>query len=55
MIVEHNISFISSVADAILDFGMKSGEEGGLAVLYNTPQEAFYDEKSSLFGFINAR
>lgn len=51
VIVEHNVEFIANVADAILDFGLYSGIDGGKANLYDTPKEAFLDSHSSLFGF----
>ena len=50
MIVEHNIEFISHVADYIVDFGLVGGNAGGKIVSQGCPQDVFENEKSSLFG-----
>lgn len=52
IIVEHNVEFIAEMSDAVIDFGMKSGDEGGKGILYNSAETAFNDEKSSLHGII---
>lgn len=49
LIVEHNIEFISHVADYIVDFGLVGGTEGGRIVAQGKPQDVFENEKSSLF------
>lgn len=50
LIVEHNIEFISHVADYIVDFGLVGGNAGGEIVSQGCPQDVFENEKSSLFG-----
>ena len=50
LIVEHNIEFISHVADYIVDFGLVGGNAGGKIVSQGCPQDVFENEKSSLFG-----
>lgn len=52
IIVEHNIEFIAEMSDAVIDFGVKSGDEGGKAILYNSAETAFNDQESSLYGII---
>lgn len=53
IIIEHNLDFIATMADFVLDFGLFPGEKGGRAVLYNEVQEAFHDSRSSLYGILN--
>lgn len=50
LIVEHNIEFISHVADYIVDFGLVGGNAGGMIVAQGRAQDVFENEKSSLFG-----
>ena len=47
LIVEHNIEFISHVADYIVDFGLVGGYAGGKIVSQGCPQDVFENEKSS--------
>lgn len=49
LIVEHNIEFISHVADYIVDFGLAGGNAGGTIVAQGRPRDVFENEKSSLF------
>lgn len=49
VIIEHNIKFIASVADYIIDFGLQSGSSGGKIVFQGSPQDAFKNQNSSLF------
>ena len=49
IIIEHNIEFISRVADYIIDFGLKSGKDGGKIVASGYPNEVFNNKKSSLY------
>ena len=52
IIIEHNIEFISRVADYIIDFGLKSGKEGGKIVVSGYPNEVFNNKNSSLYNLI---
>lgn len=52
IIIEHNLEFISEIADSIVDFGSQGGAEGGTPILYANPIDAFKDERSSLFGLV---
>jgi len=45
VIIEHNMDFIKS-ADYIIDFGPKSGDEGGKVVAKGTPEEIVNNPKS---------
>lgn len=45
VIIEHNMDFIKS-ADHIIDFGPKSGDEGGRIVAKGTPEELVNNPKS---------
>lgn len=47
--IEHNVEFISQVADCIIDFGVGSGNNGGKPILFENPIDAFSSEVSSLY------
>lgn len=49
LIVEHNIEFITHVADYLVDFGLTGGSRGGMIVAQGHPKEVFENVKSSLF------
>lgn len=50
IIIEHNIKFIASVADNIIDFGLRSGEAGGKIAAQGLPELVFAEPSSSLYG-----
>lgn len=50
VIVEHNIEFVATVADHVIDFGLVSGDAGGKIVSQGAPASVFSDESSSLYG-----
>lgn len=50
LIVEHNVEFVSHVADWIIDFGSSGGAAGGRIAFQGHPREAFKCLKSSLNG-----
>jgi len=52
VIVEHNVEFISRVADYIIDFGNAGGSMGGRVVAQGNPEGVFKNKNSSLFGII---
>lgn len=52
IIIEHNIEFISKVADYIIDFGLKSGKDGGKIVASGYPNEVFNNKNSSLYNLV---
>ena len=47
--IEHNVEFISQVADCIIDFGVGSGNNGGKPILFENPIDAFSSDGSSLY------
>lgn len=49
LIIEHNIEFISKVADHIIDFGIFGGQAGGKIVAQGNPKEVFMCKESSLY------
>jgi excinuclease ABC subunit A len=49
VIIEHNVEFISKVADYIIDFGILGGELGGKIVAQGQPKSVFSDMASSLY------
>ena len=49
IIIEHNIEFISMVADYIIDFGMFGGKAGGRIVAQGLPKAVFANKASSLY------
>lgn len=52
IIIEHNIEFIARVADYIIDFGLKSGKEGGKIIASGQPEKVFNNKNSSLYDLI---
>lgn len=49
VIIEHNIEFITKVADYVIDFGLNGGEAGGKIVAAGVPKDVFSNKDSSLF------
>lgn len=49
LIIEHNVEFISKVADYIIDFGIYGGNAGGKIVVQGKPTDVFLQENSSLY------
>jgi excinuclease ABC subunit A len=49
IIVEHNIEFISQIADYIIDFGLLGGSAGGKIAAQGIPEEVFQCKSSSLY------
>ena len=49
LIIEHNIEFISKVADHIIDFGIFGGQAGGKIVAQGNPKDVFSCKESSLY------
>ena len=49
LLIEHNIEFIASVADYIIDFGVHGGNAGGKIVAQGNPIDVFSQEMSSLY------
>lgn len=52
VIVEHNVDFVSRIADYVIDFGVRGGMEGGKVAAQGVPKAVFACNKSSLFGAI---
>ena len=50
IIVEHNLEFVATVADYVVDFGVHSGAAGGRVMAQGLPRSVFTDESSSLYG-----
>lgn len=50
VIIEHNLRFVSQVADYIIDFGLVSGKAGGIISAQGEPKSVFAQESSSLYG-----
>ena len=50
LIIEHNLEFIASVADYLIDFGLKGGDSGGQIVARGSVEEVIKDEFSSWYG-----
>ena len=49
IIIEHNVEFIKTVADHIIDFGISGGESGGKIVAQGFPEAVFANKVSSLY------
>ena len=49
IIIEHNVEFIKTVADHIIDFGISGGESGGKIVAQGFPEAVFSNKVSSLY------
>lgn len=47
LIIEHNIEFIASVADYMIDFGVKAGDDGGIIEVQGRPNFVINNSKSS--------
>lgn len=47
LVVDHNIEFISKIADYMIDFGITAGHFGGKIVAQGNPQEVYYNSNSS--------
>lgn len=47
LIIDHNRSFITHIADYIIDFGLKAGESGGKIVAQGLPDDVFQNKISS--------
>lgn len=47
LIIEHNIEFISHVADYLVDLGMDAGNKGGKTIIQGSPNEVVRNRKSS--------
>lgn len=47
LIIEHNIEFISHVADYLVDLGMDAGNKGGKTIIQGSPNEVVKNRKSS--------
>ena len=51
LLIEHNIEFIASVADYVIDFGINAGNKGGRIVARGTTKEVVNNPDSSWYGF----
>lgn len=49
MIIEHDIEFVATVADHIIDFGIYGGKSGGRIVAQGDPKFVFAQKESSLY------
>jgi len=49
IIVEHNIEFISKLADYVIDFGINGGKAGGKVVAQGLTEQVFKNRESSLY------
>ena len=49
IIIEHNVEFITKVADYIIDFGISGGKAGGKIVAQGLPSTVFTNKASSLY------
>lgn len=49
IIIEHNIEFIATIADYIIDFGLAGGEAGGKIAGQGLPEDVFSYELTSLY------
>jgi len=47
LIIEHNMSFVAQIADYMIDFGQKAGDEGGKIVAYGYPEEVYNSKDAS--------
>lgn len=52
LVIEHNIEFISEVADYIIDFGVHGGRLGGKIIAQGKPEDIFVKKDSSLYGLL---
>lgn len=51
IMIEHNLEFISRVADYIVDFGIYGGDAGGKIIYQGSPIRAFQNKETSLGEF----
>ena len=52
LIIEHNIEFIASIADYLIDFGLEGGESGGKIVSRGSVGDVIKDKASSWYGIL---
>ncbi len=52
IIVDHNIEFIASMSDYIMDFGLRAGNDGGCIVAQGKSSDVFSNKSSSLYNLI---
>ena len=53
LIIEHNIEFISHVADYLVDLGRNAGNKGGETIIQGKPIEVVRNVESSWNNIIN--
>ena len=53
LIIEHNIEFISHVADYLVDLGRNAGNKGGETIIQGKPIEVVRNIESSWNNIIN--
>ena len=53
VIIDHNIEFISHIADYLIDLGMVAGKQGGNTIIQGYPNEVMKNKKCSWFGYEN--
>ena len=53
LIIEHNIEFIASIADYLIDFGLEGGESGGKIVSRGAVGDVIKDKASSWYGILD--
>ena len=53
LIIEHNIEFISHVADYLVDLGRKAGNKGGKTLIQGNPIDVIQNSESSWFDILN--
>ncbi|MFC2584560.1 MAG: excinuclease ABC subunit A, partial [Lachnoanaerobaculum saburreum] len=52
LIIEHNIDFISQIADYMIDLGIDAGENGGNTIIQGVPLSVIANEKSSWYDIV---
>jgi excinuclease ABC subunit A len=52
IMIEHNIEFIASIANYMIDFGIYAGSSGGKIVACGNPQTVCLDSNSSWYGVL---
>ena len=53
VIIDHNIEFISHIADYLIDLGMVAGKQGGNTIIQGYPNEVMKNKKYFWFGYEN--
>lgn len=53
LIIEHNIEFISHVADYLVDLGRRAGNKGGKTLIQGKPIDVIKNSESSWFDILN--